>query len=162
MEILKLIEAKEKGKLIIESCISTTQLEGAKKYVEQFYKVFNDLTSYSELQIMINNKNEKLKKMDTLKNVMYAGLGLAKHTDDKLREQFDALVAKGKQVDEEGKNLVNNYFNGEHLLKGTPAISIITGHSLEMKKCVSRVLDDYEMYSQESVMNPGKLTVDLT
>jgi len=73
--------------------------------------VFNDLTSYSELQIMINNKNEKLKKMDTLKNVMYAGLGLAKHTDDKLREQFDALVAKGKQVDEEGKNLVNNYFN---------------------------------------------------
>ena len=111
MEILKLIEAKEKGKLIIESCISTTQLEGAKKYVEQFYKVFNDLTSYSELQIMINNKNEKLKKMDTLKNVMYAGLGLAKHTDDKLREQFDALVAKGKQVDEEGKNLVNNYFN---------------------------------------------------
>jgi len=111
MEILKLIEAKEKGKLIIESCISTTQLEGAKKYVEQFYKVFNDLTSYSELQIMINNKNEKLKKMDTLKNVMYAGLGLAKQTDDKLREQFDALVAKGKQVDEEGKNLVNNYFN---------------------------------------------------
>jgi len=111
MEILKLIEAKEKGKLIIESCISTTQLEGAKKYVEQFYKVFNDLTSYSELQIMINNKNEKLKKMNTLKNVMYAGLGLAKHTDDKLREQFDALVVKGKQVDEEGKNLVNNYFN---------------------------------------------------
>ena len=111
MEILKLIEAKEKGKLIIESCISTHQLDSAKKYVEQFYKVFNDLVSYSELQIMINNKNEKLKKMDTLKNVMYAGLGLAKHTDDKLREQFDALVVKGKQVDEEGKNLVNNYFN---------------------------------------------------
>lgn len=111
MEILKLIEAKEKGKLIIEGCISTNQLDSAKKYVEQFYKVFNDLVSYSELQIMINNKNEKLKKMDTLKNVMYAGLGLAKHTDDKLREQFDALVVKGKQVDEEGKNLVNNYFN---------------------------------------------------
>ena len=111
MEILKLIEAKEKGKLIIESCISTNQLDSAKKYVEQFYKVFNDLVSYSELQIMINNKNEKLKKMDTLKNVMYAGLGLAKHTDDKLRDQFDTLVAKGKQLDEEGKNLVNNYFN---------------------------------------------------
>ena len=111
MEILKLIEAKEKGKLIIESCISTTQLEGAKKYVEQFYKVFNDLTSYSELQIMINNKNEKLKKMNTLKNVMYAGMGLAKHTDDKIKEQFDALVAKGKMVDKEGKNLVKGYFD---------------------------------------------------
>ena len=53
-------------------------------------------------------------------------------------------------------------FIGEHLLKGTPSISIITGHSLEMKKCVSRVLDDYEMYSQESVLNPGKIMIDLT
>ena len=49
--------------------------------------------------------------METLKNVMYAGLGLAKHTDDKLRDQFDALVVKGKKIDVEGKNLVNNYFN---------------------------------------------------
>tara|TARA_R110000824_G_scaffold120384_2_gene275714 strand:+ start:834 stop:1058 length:225 start_codon:yes stop_codon:yes gene_type:complete len=53
-------------------------------------------------------------------------------------------------------------FIGEHLLKGTPSISIITGHSLEMKKYVNRVLDDYEMYSQESILNPGKITVDLT
>jgi len=53
-------------------------------------------------------------------------------------------------------------FIGEHLLKGTPAVSIITGHSLEMKKYVNRVLDDYEMYSQESILNPGKITVDLT
>ncbi len=53
-------------------------------------------------------------------------------------------------------------FIGEHLLKGTPSVSIITGHSLEMKKYVNRVLDDYEMYSQESILNPGKITVDLT
>tara|TARA_R110000824_G_scaffold120384_2_gene275713 strand:+ start:403 stop:837 length:435 start_codon:yes stop_codon:yes gene_type:complete len=120
MEILKLIEAKEKGKLIIESCNSLIQLDGATKYVEQFYKKFDDLVSYSELKIIINNKKKKLKEMDTLKNVMYAGLGLAKHTDDKLREQFDALVVKGKKVDEEGKNLVNNYFNlVEDLKKNT-------------------------------------------
>tara|TARA_Y100000310_G_C20447638_1_gene699178 strand:- start:438 stop:872 length:435 start_codon:yes stop_codon:yes gene_type:complete len=111
MEILKLIEAKEKGKLIIEGCHSIPQLDVATKYVEQFYKIFDDLVSYSELKITINNKKKKLKEMDTLKNVMYAGLGLAKHTDDKLREQFDALVVKGKKIDEEGKNLVNNYFN---------------------------------------------------
>ena len=49
--------------------------------------------------------------METLRNVMYAGLGLVKHTDDKLRDQFDALVVKGKKIDVEGKNLVNDYFN---------------------------------------------------
>ena len=111
MEILKLIEAKEKGKLIIESCTSLTQLEGAKKYVDNFHKIFGDLVSYSELKIIINNKKKNLKEMNTLKTVMYAGLGLAKHTDDKVREQFDSLVAKGKQADKDGKNLVNNYFN---------------------------------------------------
>ena len=110
MEIDKLIEAKEKGKRIIESCNSHAQLRGAKKYVEQYYKNFNDLISYSELNRMINNKDEKLNEMESLKNVMYAGLGLVKHTDEKLREQFDSLVIKGKKLDEEGKNLVNNYF----------------------------------------------------
>jgi len=111
MEILKLIEAKNKGKLIVESCVTITQLDSAKKYVEQFYKIFDDLVSYSELKIMINNKRIKLKEMNTLKNVMYAGMGLAKHTDDKIKEQFDALVAKGKMVDKEGKNLVKGYFD---------------------------------------------------
>jgi len=53
-------------------------------------------------------------------------------------------------------------FIGEHLMKGTPSVVIITGHSTVMKKLVSKVLDDYEMYSQESILNPGKLTVDLT
>jgi DNA-nicking Smr family endonuclease len=53
-------------------------------------------------------------------------------------------------------------FIGENLLKGTPSVFIITGHSKEMKKQVSKVLDDYEMYSQESIINPGRLTIDLT
>jgi len=53
-------------------------------------------------------------------------------------------------------------FVGEHLLKGTPAITIITGQSPEMKKHVHRVLDQYEMYGQEGVINTGQLTIDLT
>lgn len=53
-------------------------------------------------------------------------------------------------------------FIGENLLKGTSSVSIITGHSKEMIKQVKRVLDDYEMYSQESVLTPDKLTIDLT
>ena len=110
MEINKLVEAKEKGKLIIESCTSMGQLKSAKKYVDQYYKTFNDLVSYSELNRMIDNKYEKLNEMEPLKNIMYAGLGLIKHTDEKLTKQFGSLVVKGKQLDEEGKNLVSNYF----------------------------------------------------
>ena len=53
-------------------------------------------------------------------------------------------------------------FIGEHLLKGTPSISIITGHSKEMKKRVNQVLDQYEMYAHESILTPTKLIVDLT
>jgi len=53
-------------------------------------------------------------------------------------------------------------FIGEHLVKGTPSVTIITGHSQEMKKQVRRVLDDYEMSAQEGVINTGQLTVSLT
>ena len=48
--------------------------------------------------------------MENLKNVMYAGLGLAKQTEDQLKDGFDLLVVKGKRIDEEGQNLVNQYF----------------------------------------------------
>ena len=53
--------------------------------------------------------NQK-KTMENLKNVMYAGLGLAKQTEDQLKDGFDLLVVKGKRIDEEGQNLVNQYF----------------------------------------------------
>ena len=54
-------------------------------------------------------------------------------------------------------------FIGEHLLEGiTNKVFIITGHSKEMKTLVSRVLDSYELYSQESVLNNDVLTIDLT
>lgn len=49
--------------------------------------------------------------MTNLKSVMYAGLGLAKKTEDTVKESFDALVAKGKRVDADGNNLVKHYFN---------------------------------------------------
>ena len=54
-------------------------------------------------------------------------------------------------------------FIGEHLMRGTTnQVFIITGHSKEMKTLVGRVLDDYELYSQVSVLNNGLLTIDLT
>jgi|10_taG_2_1085330.scaffolds.fasta_scaffold567288_1 polyhydroxyalkanoate synthesis regulator phasin len=48
--------------------------------------------------------------MEQVKNILYAGLGLMKKTEDQTKEQFDLLVAKGKRTDEEGKNLINDLF----------------------------------------------------
>ena len=48
--------------------------------------------------------------MKNLKDVMYAGLGLAKQTETQIKETYDVLVAKGKRVDEEGKNIINDLF----------------------------------------------------
>jgi len=53
-------------------------------------------------------------------------------------------------------------FVGGHLQKGTNEVSFITGNSPKMKMLVHRVLDDYELYAVGSVLNPGKLVVDLT
>ena len=36
---------------------------------------------------------------------------------NKIKEEFDNLVAKGKMIDEEGKNLVNDYFKTIEELK---------------------------------------------
>ena len=48
--------------------------------------------------------------MEALKDLMYAGLGLAKQTNDKLKTQFDELVETGKKADSEGKNIVGDFF----------------------------------------------------
>ena len=41
--------------------------------------------------------------MDTIKNFVYAGLGLATMTTDKIKVTIDDLVEKGKISDTEGK-----------------------------------------------------------
>ncbi len=48
--------------------------------------------------------------MDLIKTFAYAGLGLAKQTNDKMKTQFDELVEAGKKADNEGKNLVSDFF----------------------------------------------------
>ena len=57
--------------------------------------------------------------METLKNVMYAGLGLAQHTEDKMKEKFNVLVEKGKEVDAEGKNIVGDLLKSLDEMKET-------------------------------------------
>ena len=49
--------------------------------------------------------------MDIMKTLAYAGLGLAKQTNDKIQSQFDELVEAGKKADSEGKNIVGDFFS---------------------------------------------------
>ena len=44
--------------------------------------------------------------MDTIQTLAYAGLGLAKQTNDKLKAQFDELVEAGKKQTQKGKTLL--------------------------------------------------------
>lgn len=60
MDILKQIEAKTKGFDIIDSCYTTIQLSGAKRYVELYYNLFEDLIGKSELEIYLIDKHEEI------------------------------------------------------------------------------------------------------
>lgn len=45
--------------------------------------------------------------LDTIKNVVYAGVGLASVTTDKVKEVVDDLVEKGKISDTEGRRILD-------------------------------------------------------
>ena len=52
-------------------------------------------------------------------------------------------------------------FLGEHMMKGTNEIRIVTGNSDNMKKVVDDVLNDYGLTSQPSPLNNGILIIKL-
>ena len=47
--------------------------------------------------------------MEKLKDVLYAGLGLAQQSSDAVKEKFEECVKLGKIADENGKNYVNDF-----------------------------------------------------
>ena len=72
--------------------------------------------------------------MDLIKTLAYAGLGLAKQTNDKMKTQFDELVEEGKKADTEGKNLVGDFFKTVDSTKEELEIQISKGkNKLEEK-----------------------------
>ncbi|MAP01892.1 MAG: hypothetical protein CMD01_03640 [Flavobacteriales bacterium] len=72
--------------------------------------------------------------MDLIKTLAYAGLGLAKQTNDKMKTQFDELVEVGKKADTEGKNLVGDFFKTVDSTKEELEIQISKGkNKLEEK-----------------------------
>jgi len=55
-------------------------------------------------------KENKHKLMEALKNIVYAGVGLATTTSEKIRETINELVEKGKISDTEGKRIIDDIF----------------------------------------------------
>ena len=55
--------------------------------------------------------------MNLIKNVMYAGIGLAEETKGKVSGQFGDWVEKGKKFDQDNHNLVKNYLQSFEDLK---------------------------------------------
>ena len=48
--------------------------------------------------------------MEMVKNMVYAGVGLATMTTEKVKETIDELVEKGRISDTEGKKIVDDFF----------------------------------------------------
>ena len=49
--------------------------------------------------------------MDTLKNIVYAGFGIANEVKEKAEKRYNELVKAGKTYDEkDGKHKVNDFF----------------------------------------------------
>lgn len=53
-------------------------------------------------------------------------------------------------------------FLGEHLMRGTKTVHIISGNSDRMKQIVGRTLSDYQMTYTESWGNSGDLIIELS
>ncbi len=49
--------------------------------------------------------------MEMVKNMVYAGVGLASMTSEKVKETIDELVEKGRISDTEGKRIVQDFFS---------------------------------------------------
>ena len=62
MEIYKIIDAENKSVAVIESCENEMQLEAAQQFIDGFRILFRDEYSFSKLQLLLNNKREKIIK----------------------------------------------------------------------------------------------------
>lgn len=52
-------------------------------------------------------------------------------------------------------------FLGEHMMRGTNEVRVVTGNSDSMKKVVDNILEDYGLTSEPSPVNNGILIIKL-
>ena len=73
---------------------------------------------------------------ETLKKLVYAGVGLAAQATEKIEETVNDLISKGKISDKEGKKIVDDFFKKSEKKKDT--------YESKFKKAVSEVTAKFD------------------
>lgn len=116
--------------------------------------------------------------MEILKNLIYAGVGLASVTTDKVKDTINDLVEKGKISDTEGKRIIDEFFKStentkeefENKLKTVQDKITSTFESKSKKKETSEVMSlrkkiqelEAKLSSQTTEEKPAKKVVAKT
>lgn len=92
--------------------------------------------------------------MEKLKNFIYAGIGLASTTSDKIKTTVDELVEKGKISDTEGKKIVDDFFKSTSEMKNdfeekVKSFSTELTEKFEFLKKNNTVVEDLEAKIEE-------------
>ncbi|MFH1321110.1 MAG: hypothetical protein ABII90_10710 [Bacteroidota bacterium] len=112
-----------------------------------------------------------MKNESIFKKVIYAGVGLAAVTVDKIEETVNELVDKGKLSDSEGKKIVKDFFaktdekreEFEEKLKTTVKEVVDKFNFLKkddyevLKKRVKELEDELAKKTDDSKTSPGKV-----
>ena len=79
-----------------------------------------------------------------IKNFVYAGLGLATMTTDKIKETIEDLVEKGKISDTEGKKIIEDFLNSTEEKR--------TDFENKLKKTSAKISNTFEFNKKEKEM----------
>jgi polyhydroxyalkanoate synthesis regulator phasin len=83
--------------------------------------------------------------MDMIKNFVYAGVGLATMTTDKIKETIDDLVEKGKISDTEGKKIIEDFLNSTEEKR--------TDFENKLKKTSAKISNTFDFNKKEKEMD---------
>lgn len=91
--------------------------------------------------------------MDLLKNLIYAGVGLASLAADKLQATVNDLVKKGKISDEEGKRIIQEFFENSDAKKEE--------FENKFKAATENIIDRFEFARKKDLVELQKRVEDL-
>jgi polyhydroxyalkanoate synthesis regulator phasin len=94
----------------------------------------------------------KLKKMDTLKNIIYAGVGLASTTSEKIKETINELVEKGKISDTEGKKIIDDFLNSTEDKRAE--------FEIKLKKTGEKISERFDFLNKEKEVDSLKARIE--
>jgi len=90
--------------------------------------------------------------MDTLKNIIYAGVGLASTTSEKIKETINELVEKGKISDTEGKKIIDDFLNSTEDKRAE--------FEIKLKKTGEKISERFDFLNKEKEVDSLKARIE--